>query len=137
VASEARSRWPARAARGDRRALERRAPERAAPPARVEVDGGLVAALVAAALGCAMLGILVVLAEASEGVAGFLNLYEPVGPLSGKTTFATVAYLASWPPLHLALRGRAIDFSRALAVVVALLAVALLGTFPPFFGAFG
>ncbi len=42
------------------------------------------------------LGLLISLAEASTAIKGLLNWWGPVGPLSGKTGVAVLAWLASW-----------------------------------------
>ena len=56
-----------------------------------EADGPLAAVLVAAGIGSFALGLFTTLAEASEAFRERLILNEAVGPLSGKTVWATVA----------------------------------------------
>ena len=58
-------------------------------------NGPGAAAILGAGIGCAMLGILAFAAEASRPVADMLNFYNPVGPLSGKTTIAIIVWLAA------------------------------------------
>ena len=102
----------------------------------VEPNGPIAAALVSAGIGCASLGVLVVVAEAFESVSKFLSFYDPAGSLSGKTTVATLAWLLAWPLLHSQLRDREIDMKRAVRWTWILVAVGLVGTFPPFFQLF-
>lgn len=72
-------------------------------------SGPVVAALLAAGVGCAALGLCVVLAAASLPFETLMDLYAPAGPLTGKTSLATVAYLGSWAVLHRRLRDRDVD----------------------------
>ncbi|CAN5245180.1 hypothetical protein BH20ACT9_BH20ACT9_01870 [soil metagenome] len=109
----------------------------AAPrPAARQRNGAVVAALVAAGVGCAALGLSVVLTAASASFETLMDLYAPAGPLTGKTTVASAAYLGSWVVLHRRLRHRDVDVAGGLRVTAALVALGLLGTFPPFFELF-
>jgi hypothetical protein len=62
----------------------------------VDNAGKALAAMVAAGVGCAALGVLTTLAELSPGLKNVLNFYDPVGPLSGKTTVAVIVWLIAW-----------------------------------------
>src|SRR5215207_8350248 len=62
--------------------------------------GPVAAAGLAVGIGALVLGFLTTLNEASESVHDFLEFDEDVGPLSGKTIIAVVAYVASWAVLH-------------------------------------
>lgn len=89
------------------------------------------AALLACGIGCAALGLLVTLSEVIEPLKDALNIYPPVGPLSGKTTVACCIWLAAWIALANTncLKGR---WGRWVTrVSVTLILVGLLGTFPP------
>jgi hypothetical protein len=97
----------------------------------VAPNGGIAAALLAAALACAAFGVLVVMAEASEGAGEALTITEGAGPLSGKGLAATAVWLIAWPALHLALRRRELPWAPTRRIVAVLVAVGLLGTFPP------
>ncbi|MGH2978482.1 MAG: hypothetical protein ACRDLQ_02440 [Solirubrobacterales bacterium] len=108
----------------------------AARPAVAKPDGPIAAVLIAAGIGALVLGILTVWAEASEGFAESLAYSDRVGPLSGKTIWATVAFVVSWAVLTLALRRRALDLMKASVVSVVLLGLGYLGTFSPFFRIF-
>jgi hypothetical protein len=99
-------------------------------------EGPIAAAILAAGIGSFALGLFTTLAEASEGFKEFLNFYDPVGPLSGKTIGAVVVWLLAWAVLHLAYRHKAVESRRELAVSLVLIGLGLLGTFPVFFQAF-
>ena len=99
-------------------------------------EGPVAAAVLAAGVGALALGILTTLAEASTGFKDFLNFYDPVGPLSGKTIGAVVVWLVAWGVLHLRYRDKAIESRKALTVALILVALGVLGTFPIFFQAF-
>src|SRR6266508_1259015 len=75
-------------------------------PERPRPFGPVAAAFLAAGIGSLVLGLLTTIAEANATFADKLNWYNPVGPLSGKTLIAVIAFAASWVFLHLALRGR-------------------------------
>lgn len=99
-------------------------------------NGPAVAVMLAAGIGSVVLGLMTVLAEASEGVHEFLEFSERVGPLSGKTDLAATAFLISWGGLHAALRDREIAWKPAIVATIVLVAIALVLTYPPFFQAF-
>jgi hypothetical protein len=99
-------------------------------------EGPAVAALFALGVGAFVLGLLTTLAEASATVKGWLELNSAVGPLSGKTIFAVVAWAGAWAVLHPVLRTRARLTNRVLITTGVLLFLGLLGTFPTFFEAF-
>lgn len=99
-------------------------------------NGPVAAVLLATGIGSLVLGILVVAASASESFAASLAYSLRVGPLSGKTLWATGAFLASWGILAMVLRGRNVNLRAVLMISGVLLAVALLFTFPPFFESF-
>lgn len=99
-------------------------------------EGPVLAAVLAAGIGGLTLGLLTTLAEASTGVKDFLQFNDRVGPLSGKTIFAAIAYFASWGILTAAWRRSSPPFRTVVIATVVLLALAVLGTFPTFFQAF-
>jgi hypothetical protein len=99
-------------------------------------DGPLAAALLAAGIGAFALGLLTTLAEASAGFRERLILNAGVGPLSGKTIWATVIFIVAWAVLHGRLRHRDGLLRSATIAFVVLTALGLLGTFPIFFQAF-
>lgn len=94
------------------------------------------AALVAAAFGTFVIGLMTTLAEVSAGLKSALNWYNPAGPLTGKTGVGVIAWLAAWIVLHATWRGKDVNFGRAFTWTLVLLALGFLLTFPPFFEAF-
>jgi len=94
------------------------------------------AAVLAAGIGSLVLAVLVTIAEASVSFADSLAYSERVGPLAGKTIWAVVAYLGSWLVLGFALRYREVNLRTVTIVAALLIALALIGTFAPFFQLF-
>jgi hypothetical protein len=90
----------------------------------------------AAGVGAAVLGILTTLAEASEGVKSWLEWSTSVGPLSGKTIIAVIAFVVAWVVLGIGLRGRNPKPSTVFTWTAVLVVVGLVLTFPTFFQAF-
>lgn len=99
-------------------------------------NGPVAAALLAGGIGCAAMGIITVLSEASSSFANQLKWVGPVGPLSGKTISTVIIYALSWVVLHFVFQGKNANFSRIVTISLILLVVGLLGTFPPFFELF-
>jgi hypothetical protein len=99
-------------------------------------NGAALAAIVAAGIGSAVLGLMTAGAEASTALHDALNLNAGVGPLSGKTLVAVAAYLISWVALHFMWRGRDLDFGRTMRIAYVLIALGFLLTFPPIFTLF-
>jgi hypothetical protein len=62
--------------------------------------------------------------------------WNPVGPLSGKTTVAVAVYLVAWAILAAWWRGRNVRFAQVWTITLILLGLGLLGTFPIFFELF-
>lgn len=111
-------------------------PEYAEAEATDKPEGPVAAAILAAGVGALALGVLTTLAEASQGIKDFLNLYDPVGPLSGKTIGAVLIWLVAWLVLHLIYRTKPVESRLALTVSLVLIALGVIGTFPVFFQAF-
>lgn len=99
-------------------------------------DGWAAAALLAAGVGCAALGILTAAAEASPAIAATLNWHDPVGPLSGKSTLATIVYFASWAVLARIFHNRNVRLRAVMVATSILIGVGLLLTFPPVYQLF-
>jgi hypothetical protein len=99
-------------------------------------NGPGAAAILAAGIGCAAVGIVTLAAEASEAIHGWLNFYNPVGPLSGVTTVAIVIWLAAWYVLSRLWRTKTVALGQVNLAAFALLAVSLVLTFPPVWGLF-
>jgi hypothetical protein len=108
----------------------------AEPAEELEPNGGIVAAVVAAGVGCAALGVVTVAVAAFSSLGAFLTLYDPAGPLTGKATVAMLVYLIAWVNLHARLRDREMHLFRAFLLTMALLVIGLLGTFPPVYHLF-
>jgi hypothetical protein len=98
--------------------------------------GPVAAAVLATGIGAFVLGLLTTLNEASTGVNDFLRFDDDVGPLSGKTIIAVIAYLASWVLLHALWRRQNPALRPILIATAVLIALGVLGTFPTFFQAF-
>lgn len=99
-----------------------------------EGHGAALAAVLAAAIGSAALGLLVLLGEA--GVYSAPSLYAPAGGLSGRSTFAVVAWIVAWVVLHRRWAGREAPRA-AYTWAIALIVFSVLATFPPVWGIFG
>lgn len=95
-------------------------------------NGPGAAAILAAGIGCAAVGILAFAGDASEAIGKALNFYNPVGTLSGVTTIAIIVWLVSWFVLGGMWRERTVNLSKINVVAFVLLAVGFLLTFPPF-----
>jgi hypothetical protein len=102
----------------------------------VEQEGKALAAMVAAGIGSAALGVLTTLAEISPGLKNVLNVYDPVGPLSGKTTVAVIVWLIAWYALTRRWHARPPVMKSALVATFVLIGVGVVGTFPLFFALF-
>jgi hypothetical protein len=101
--------------------------------AALEPNGGIAAALLAAAFGCAVFGVLVVLAEVSASIKETLTVSQGAGPLSGKGIGATIAWAAAWAGLHAILRGREVPWRPVARATTAMVTAGLVLTFPPVF----
>ena len=63
-------------------------------------NGSGAAAILAAGVGCALIGILALAGDASEAIGKLLNFYNPTGTLSGVTSVSIVVWLMFWYVLH-------------------------------------
>jgi hypothetical protein len=99
-------------------------------------NGPVAAVLLAGGIGAAALGVVTVLAELSHAFRDNLDWWPPAGPLAGKSAVCVVAFLASWAILYYALRSRNVNFVPVAIIALALLAMGLLCTFPPFYSLF-
>ncbi len=100
------------------------------------VDGALAAALIAVGIGVLTLGVVTSAAEAALGFKDWLKWDESVGPLSGKSSLALIAWAVSWPMLHLALFRRDGLLPMALVISGILILLGMIGIFPPVFESF-
>jgi hypothetical protein len=94
-------------------------------------NGPAAAALLAGGLGSGIFGLIVLFSEVSESFGAALNWYNPVGPLSGKSTLGILAFFLSWIVLHSMWKNKEVNFSSISTAALILLAIGLLGTFPP------
>lgn len=95
-------------------------------------NGPGAAALLAAGIGCAALGVFTLLAEASKGIKTFFSFYVPTGALSGVSTTAIVVWLVAWFALHRAWAEREVAIARVSIAAFVLLLIGFALTFPPF-----
>lgn len=95
-------------------------------------NGPGAAAILAAGIGCAAVGILALAGDASEAVGKLLNFYNPVGGLSGVTTLSIIIWLVAWFVLGSLWARKTVALGRVNLAAFALLLVGLLLTFPPF-----
>jgi hypothetical protein len=98
--------------------------------------GPVAAAFLAAGIAAVVLGVLTVLAEASESVKSSLEWSKSVGPLMGKTILTVVAFAVSWLILHVVFRDKDVDPRTVFTWTAVLVAIGLVLTFPPFFQLF-
>lgn len=94
-----------------------------------EANGAAMASALGAGVGAFAMGLFVVLSEA--GLFAAPTLYGPAGGVSGRTTFATLVWLAAWAVLHARWRARELAPGRVLALTLVLIVVGMVGTFPP------
>jgi len=95
--------------------------------------GAAMAAILAAGIGCAAMGIMTIISEATHALGGALAWIDGVGPLSGKTGVAIIVWLVAWVVLHGMVGRRNVALRPALTWSYVLIAIGFLGTFPPVF----
>lgn len=95
-------------------------------------NGAALAAVLAAGIGAFAMGLFVILNETKLFVAP--TLYAGAGGLSGRSTFAVVAWLVAWALLHARWRARELATGRILAATLALTAIGAVLCFPPLWG---
>ena len=100
--------------------------------------GEAAAAFLAGGIGCFVLGLFVTLTEmpALVDLKNALNWNNPVGPLSGKTGVAIIAFLVSWGIAHFMMKERDVNLKTYVIVSGVLTLLGFLLTFPPFFELF-
>jgi hypothetical protein len=101
----------------------------AVPERREPTNGAAWAAFLAAGIGAFAMGLVVVLNEA--GIFAVPALYPPAGGVSGRTTLAVAAWLVAWAVLHARWKDREVAPDRLSAATLVLVALGILGTFPP------
>lgn len=101
-------------------------------PGEVIPNGLGAAAILSCGIGCATFGVLALLGDAFKSVNNALIFYKPSGALSGVSTVAVVVWLVCWFALSRAWGGKTVNLKTINVAAYALLAAALLLTFPPF-----
>jgi hypothetical protein len=96
-------------------------------------NGPVAAALLAGGIGCAVLGVVTFanMVAPTSGFSQWLVWYKPVGALAGKSSLAIIAFGLAWAVLGLVWRRWELRFGRIALISFILLAVGLIGTFPP------
>jgi len=100
-------------------------------------NGPAAAAILASGIGSFALGLFTTLAQAVTTLRNALNLYDPVGPLSGKTIAAILIWLIAWVAFHGLWKNQQVNFGSVYIATLVLIGLGLLGTFPLFFDLFG
>jgi len=95
-------------------------------------NGPGAAAILAAGIGSATLGILALAGDAFPAINRLLNFYTPSGALSGVSTLAVVVWLVAWYVLAHRWATAMVQMAKVNVISFALLAVGILLTFPPF-----
>lgn len=102
-----------------------------------ELSNGVVAgAILAAGIGSFTLGLLTIVAEASQPIKQALIWYQPAGPLSGKASGAVLVWLVTWGVLHRGWQDKHVDIARVFIVTLILMILSFLSMFPPFYAIF-
>ena len=77
-------------------------------------------------------GILNILAEASEKIKNFLTLDKAIGPYSGKLAFAVVIGILAWLIIKFSCKNKEIKLDKAFRFLIIALLIATLFVFTPF-----
>jgi hypothetical protein len=99
-------------------------------------DGPAIAAILGAALGVLYMGLATFISEVAIGAHDWFEFQKRVGPLSGKTTMACIAWLVSWSVLHLVWRKRDLPLVPVVILAGVLIVAGNLLMFPPIFERF-
>jgi hypothetical protein len=100
-------------------------------------NGGAAAALLAAGIGCVVLGVLSILTNVFDSLSNALKFYGLADDISGVSTLMVVVWLLSWLILHQLWKKRQVNFPWVFVFTLILIALGLLGTFPLFDKVFG
>ena len=99
-------------------------------------SGPAAASVLAAGIGCFVLGLITTLAAGLSTFNSAIAFVKPVGPLSGKSDIAIAAYFVSWLVLYLLWRKKEVHIAPVSTTTLILVALGILGTFPTFFDLF-
>ncbi|MEX1169113.1 MAG: hypothetical protein WEE50_03115 [Chloroflexota bacterium] len=116
-------------------------------PTETKPNGPVAASFLAAGLASFVIGIGVVLNEASDTIKNAIGVDfnaflqfdrtfgfgSGVGPLSGKVGIAIIAFALSWVVFHLWLRGKEVNFRSFFIASLVLVGLGFALTFPPIF----
>ncbi|HEY0873785.1 MAG TPA: hypothetical protein VGD94_09955 [Vicinamibacterales bacterium] len=105
-----------------------------ATPGAAVTNGAALAAILASGIGAFAVGLFVILHETGLFVSP--SLYGPAGGLSGRTSFAVLTWLAAWGLLHARWKRREIAWRSVFGATLVLVALGILGTFPPVWSLF-
>jgi hypothetical protein len=94
-------------------------------------NGPGAAAILAAGIGSAALGVFALTNDAFSAINRFFTFYTPTGGLSGVTTTAVVVWLVAWYVLARRWSGQTVAMAKSNLAAFVLLAVGVLLTFPP------
>jgi len=92
-------------------------------------NGPAMAAFLAAGIGAFAMGLFVLIHEL--GLFSAPSLYAPAGGVSGRTTCAVAVWLVAWAVLHGRWKERYVPPGTVFALALSLIALGILGTFPP------
>lgn len=98
--------------------------------------GPIAAAIISSGIGSLFLGLMTTGAVLSLGLKNLLNLWNPAGPLTGKSIVGILAWLISWFFLNSSLKDKDYDLNKAFTFTLILLGIGLFFTFPLVFEAF-
>lgn len=107
------------------------------PAVRISPESSLpngpgAAAILSAGIGCFLLSVFALVADASKPLAKFFTFYVPTGPLSGVTTTAIFLWLVVWVVLARMWRRQSVALAKVNIAAFAFLLLGILLTFPPF-----
>lgn len=95
-------------------------------------NGAGAAAILAASIGAATLGLLTCATDKLANLKRSMNFYAPSGPLSGVTSCSIAVWLLIWLALHLSWSKRELKLQKVAIATFILVAIALVFTYPPF-----
>ncbi len=98
--------------------------------------GAAAAAFISSGIGALVLGLLTTGSVIIPGLKGALNLWNPAGSLTGKSTFAILAWLVSWLIMSTVWKDKEMDLGKSFIITLILIGLGVLLTFPPVFEAF-
>lgn len=98
------------------------------------VNGSAMAAFLGGGIGAFLLGLVVFLSE--TGAVSLPVLYAPAGGLSTRVAVAVALWLVAWGILHSRWKNREMVPGPVHKAAIVLIALGILGTFPPFLGLF-